>query len=97
MERNIFREAIGVLKTKGWTKGQYQTYDGCCCLVGACAEAAGSESPGDFERTDAHQFLENMLYKTYARRSITNWNDNQASVDPVIALLEKTADAWDAR
>lgn len=38
----LLKEALNIIETKGWTKGEFNNIQGEVCAVGACVEAASN-------------------------------------------------------
>jgi len=84
----IFRGAKEALAKRGHTKEGYFV-DGCVCVVGACAAAAGFTS----DLTDGFPAFENSIKPFLAGAAggePTVWNDRpETTVDDVQALLDR--------
>lgn len=100
MNREIFQKAADYLRTVGWRKdGEYGDQDptsgkvsGPCCVLGAIA-AVTDQKPDDVWGGDAYEVIQKTLQEKAGGKyvSVVDWNDEQASAEPVIALLEELA------
>lgn len=100
--KQLLTEAANILERDGWgTEVYYNRDTGCRCVVGAIIRASLGKDMmiNDDDMTDeavkAALVVADHLYpdEDYNITDVYNWNDDQESAEPVIALLRELGNA----
>jgi molybdopterin-guanine dinucleotide biosynthesis protein A len=98
---DILKGAREILTSRGWTKGTYfDRQSGCYCLEGAVQAAGGTFDPEvgfmpvdeDLVVYDTLATLDRLVQRQ-GFRTVPHFNDSQASVEPVLGLLDDAIEA----
>lgn len=90
INQQIFVKAAELLKQYGWCRGRFGSKDGKRCMMSAIYEAGYLLNNGTTEITVPRQ-LDIYVMKELKGQIPFVWNDQQLTIEPVLALLERLA------
>ncbi len=92
-----YRRAAEIIRTGGLAKGEYETFDGEHCTIGALREASGESELIEGKLLDPVADLIGRKPAETTFTTITIWNDvDGRTVEDVVALLEQVAEKVEA-
>jgi hypothetical protein len=84
---DVLRRAKQEIEERGWTRRKYVDDDGCVCLYGAINLAVAGDPFYNWSTAsdDAVRKLHAVIGWTF----LDDWNDEQSSVEPVLAAFDR--------